>query len=174
MKRTNIKALEKRLKKKTDAIIEARLKESLPAIIRLALEHAKIHSVTGNTMNSFAVALWHEGKFIGFYSSYQELHKEPTRVTLVKGETYDQPYYWGGDANTGFTAPTGSRHYWGQEEAEDFLSFHFPRKDGWAFVIVAATDYAKYLETRGTANVIGGLQHDLESRGADVSEILSG
>lgn len=174
MKRTNIKALEKRLKKKTDAIIEARLKESLPAIIRLALEHAKIHSVTGNTMNSFAVALWHEGKFIGFYSSYQELHKEPTRVTLVKGETYDQPYYWGGDANTGFTAPTGSRHYWGQEEAEDFLSFHFPRKDGWAFVIVAATDYAKYLEARGTANVIGSLQHDLESRGADVSEILSG
>ena len=46
MKRTNFKRLEKRLKKKTDAIIEARLKESLPAIIRLALDHAKIHSVT--------------------------------------------------------------------------------------------------------------------------------
>ena len=174
MKRTNIKALEKRLKKKTDAIIEARLKESLPAIIRLALEHAKIHSVTGNTMNSFAVALWHEGKFIGFYSSYQELHKEPTRVTLVKGETYDQPYYWGGDANTGFTAPTGSRHYWGQEEAEDFLSFHFPRKDGWAFIVVAATDYAKYLEARGTANILGGMQSELQGRGADVSDLMFG
>lgn len=174
MKRTNFNTLEKRLKKKADAIIEARLKESLPAIIRLALDYAKIHSVTGNTMNSFAVALWHDGKFIGFYSSSQELHKDPTRVTLVKGETYDQPYYWGGDPNEGYTAPTGTRHYWGQEEAEDFLSFHFPRKDGWAFVIVAATDYAKYLEARGTANVIGGLQHDLESRGANVSDILFG
>ena len=125
-------------------------------------------------MNSFAVALWHNGKFLGFYSSYQKLHKAPMRVTLVKGETYDQPYYWGGDPNEGYTAPTGTRHYWGQEEAEDFLSFHFPRKDGWAFVIVAATDYAKYLEARGTANVIGGLQHDLESRGANVSDLMFG
>ena len=174
MKRTNLKALEKRLKKKTDAIIEERLKESLPALIRLALDHAKMHSVTGNTMNSYAVALWHDGKFVGFYSSYQELHKAPTRVTLKKGETYDLPYYWGGDENTGYTAPTGDRNYWGQEEAEDFMSFHFPRKNGWAFIVVAATDYAKYLEARGTANVLGGMQSELEGRGADVSDLMFG
>jgi hypothetical protein len=174
MKRTNLKALEKRLKKKTDAMIEERLKESLPALIRLALDHAKMHSVTGNTMNSYAVALWHDGKFVGFYSSYQELHKAPTRVTLKKGESYDLPYYWGGDENTGYTAPTGDRNYWGQEEAEDFLSFHFPRKNGWAFIVVAATDYAKYLEARGTANVLGGMQSELEGRGADVSDLMFG
>lgn len=174
MKRTNLKALEKRLKKKTDAMIEERLKESLPALIRLALDHAKIHSVTGNTMNSYAVALWHDRKFVGFYSSYQELHKAPTRVTLKKGETYDLPYYWGGDENTGYTAPTGDRNYWGQEEAEDFMSFHFPRKNGWAFIVVAATDYAKYLEARGTANVLGGMQSELQGRGADVSDLMFG
>jgi len=174
MKRTNLKALEKRLKKKTDAMIEERLKESLPALIRLALDHAKMHSVTGNTMNSYAVALWHDGKFVGFYSSYQELHKAPTRVTLKKGETYDLPYYWGGDENTGYTAPTGDHNYWGQEEAEDFMSFHFPRKNGWAFIVVAATDYAKYLEARGTANVLGGMQSELEGRGADVSDLMFG
>ena len=174
MKRTNLKALEKRLKKKTDAMIEERLKESLPALIRLALDHAKMHSVTGNTMNSYAVALWHDGKFVGFYSSYQELHKAPTRVTLKKGESYDLPYYWGGDENKGYTAPTGDRNYWGQEEAEDFLSFHFPRKNGWAFIVVAATDYAKYLEARGTANVLGGMQSELQGRGADVSDLMFG
>lgn len=174
MKRTNLKALEKRLKKKTDAMIEERLKESLPALIRLALDHAKMHSVTGNTMNSYAVALWHDGKFVGFYSSYQKLHKAPTRVTLKKGESYDLPYYWGGDENTGYTAPTGDRNYWGQEEAEDFMSFHFPRKNGWAFIVVAATDYAKYLEARGTANVLGGMQSELQGRGADVSDLMFG
>ena len=174
MKRTNFKILEKRLKKKTDAIIEARLKESLPAIIRLALDHAKIHSVTGNTMNSFAVALWHNGKFLGFYSSYQELNKAPMRVTLKKGESYDLPYYWGGDENTGYTAPTGDRNNCGQEEAEDFMSFHFPRKNGWAFIVVAATDYAKYLEARGTANILGGMQSELQGRGADVSDLMFG
>ena len=174
MKRTNFAALEKRLKKKTDAMIEERLKESLPALIRLALDHAKIHSVTGNTMNSYAVALWHNGKFVGFYSSYQELHKAPMRMTLKKGESYDLPYYWGGDENSGFTAPTGDRNYWGQEEAEDFLSFHFPRKNGWAFIVVAATDYAKYLEARGTANVLGGMQSELQGRGADVSDLMFG
>lgn len=174
MRRTNFNALQKRLQKKADAIIEERLKESLPALIRLALDHAKIHHVTGNTINSYAVALWHEGKFLGFYSSYQELNKAPTRMTLKKGETYDQPYYWSGEPNQGYTAPTGDRNYWSQEEAEDFMSFHFPRKKGWAFLVVAATDYAKYLEARGTANVLGGLQHDLASRGADVSDLLFG
>ena len=171
MRRTNFNALHKRLQKKADAIIEERLKKSLPALIRLALDHAKIHHVTGNTINSYAVALWHEGKFLGFYSSYQELHKAPTRMTLKKGETYDQPYYWSGEPNKGYTAPTGDRNYWGQEEAEDFIGTHFPSKNGWAYILVAAVDYAKYLEARGTATVLGGIQSELESRGANVSEM---
>ena len=161
----------KRMKKRADAIIEERLTEQLPNLIALALKHAEIHSVTGNTMNSYAVALFHDRQFVGFYSSYLALGKAPTRVTLQKGERYDLPYYWGGDAATGYTAPTGDRSYWGQEEAEDFIGTHFPSKNGWAYILVAAVDYAKYLETRGTATVLGGLQNELEGRGANVSDI---
>ena len=164
----------RRMQKRADAIIEEKLTEQLPNLIALALKHAQIHSVTGNTMNSYAVALFHNKQFKGFYSSYQALGKAPTRVTLQKGERYDLPYYWGGDPATGYTAPTGNRNYWGQEEAEDFLGTHFPSKNGWAYVIVAAVDYAKYLEARGTAIVMGGLQDELESRGADVSDIKQG
>ena len=164
----------RRMKKRADAIIEERLTEQLPDLIALALEHAQIHSVTGNTMNSYAVALFHNRQFIGFYSSYQALGKAPMRVTLQKGERYDLPYYWGGDPNTGYTAPTGDRSYWSQEEAEDFIGMHLPSKNGWAYIIVAAVDYAKYLEARGTATVMGGLQNELENRGADVSDIKQG
>lgn len=164
----------RRMQKRADAIIEERLIEQLPGLIALALEHAQIHSVTGNTMNSYAVALFHNRQFVGFYSSYQALGKAPMRVTLQKGERYDLPYYWGGDPNTGYTAPTGDRSYWSQEEAEDFIGTHFPSKDGWAYIIVVAVDYAKYLEARGTATVMGGLQNELESRGADVSDIKQG
>ena len=164
----------KRMQKRADAIIEERLTEQLPNLIALALKHAEIHSVTGNTMNSYAVALFHDKQFVGFYSSYQALGKAPTRVTLQKGERYDLPYYWGGDPATGYTAPTGDRSYWGQEEAEDFLGTHFPSKNGWAYIVVAAVDYAKFLEARGTATVMGGLQSELESRGANVSEIKFG
>ena len=164
----------KRMKKRADAIIEERLTEQLPNLIALALKHAEIHSVTGNTMNSYAVALFHDRQFVGFYSSYLALGKAPTRVTLQKGERYDLPYYWGGDAATGYTAPTGDRSYWGQEEAEDFIGTHFPSKNGWAYILVAAVDYAKYLEARGTATVMGGLQSELESRGANVSEMKFG
>jgi len=164
----------KRMKKRADAIIEERLTEQLPNLIALALKHAVIHSVTGNTMNSYAVALFHDKRFVGFYSSYLALGKAPTRVTLQKGERYDLPYYWGGDAATGYTAPTGDRSYWGQEEAEDFVGTHFPSKNGWAYILVAAVDYAKYLEARGTATVLGGLQNELEGRGANVSDIKFG
>lgn len=164
----------RRMKKRADAIIEERLTEQLPDLIALALKHAQIHSVTGNTMNSYAVALFHNRKFVGFYSSFQALGKAPTRVTLQKGERYDLPYYWGGDPNTGYTAPTGDRSYWSQEEAEDFIGTHLPSKNGWAYIIVAAVDYAKYLEARGTATVMGGLQNELENQGADVSDILQG
>ena len=95
-------------------------------------------------------------------------------MTLKKGETYDQPYYWSGEPNKGYTAPTGDRNYWGQEEAEDFIGTHFPSKNGWAYILVAAVDYAKYLEARGTATVLGGIQSELESRGANVSEMKFG
>ena len=174
MSKTNIDSLFKKLQKKADAFIEENLQDQLPTLIRLALEHAHIHHVTGNAINSFAVALFHDGEFKGFYSSYQELHKAPMRVTLQKGERYDLPYYWSGELSKGYTAPTGDRSYWSQEEAEDFIGTHFPRRKGWAYIVVAAVDYAKYLESRGTANVLGGLQNDLEGRGADVSDILQG
>lgn len=164
----------RRMKKRADAIIEERLTDQLPDLIALALKHAKIHSVTGNTMNSYAVALFHNKKFIGFYSSYHALGKAPTRVTLQKGERYDLPYFWGGETARDYTAPTGNRSYWGQEEAEEFIGTHFPSKSGWAYIIVTAVDYAKYLETRGSAIVLGGLQDELESRGADVSDIKQG
>lgn len=164
----------KRMQKRADAIIEERLTEQLPNLIALALKHAEIHSVTGNTMNSYAVALFHDKQFVGFYSSYQALGKAPTRVTLQKGERYDLPYYWGGDPATGYTATTGESSYWGQEEAEDFIGTHFPSKNGWAYILVAAVDYAKYLEARGTATVLGGMQSELESRGANVSEMKFG
>lgn len=164
----------RRMQERADAIIEERLTEQLPNLIALALKHAEIRSVTGNTMNSYAVALFHDRQFVGFYSSYLALGKAPTRVTLQKGERYDLPYYWGGDAATGYTAPTGDRSYWGQEEAEDFIGTHFPSKNGWAYILVAAVDYAKYLETRGTATVLGGLQNELEGRGSNVSDIKFG
>ena len=140
MKKTNIDRLFKRMQKKADAYIEENLKEQLHTLIRLALEHAEIHHVTGNTINSYAVALFHNGNFKGFYSSYQELHKAPTRVTLTKGERYDLPYYWSGEPAKGYTASTGDRNYWSQEEAEDFIGTHFPRRKGWAYIIVAAVD----------------------------------
>ena len=57
----------RRMQERADAIIEERLTEQLPNLIALALKHAEIHSVTGNTMNSYAVALFHDKKFVGFY-----------------------------------------------------------------------------------------------------------
>lgn len=174
MKRNGISKAFAKMQKQADAIVERELKAQLPTFIHLALEHAKIHHVTGNTINSYAVALFHNGSFKGFYSSFQALNKAPMRVTLMKGERYDLPFYWSGEPAKGYTAPTGTRSYWSQEEAQDFIGTTFPRKGGWAYIVVAAVDYARYLETKGTADVLTGFQQELAGMGADVSGVMPG
>ena len=170
----NIEKAFAKMQKQADKYVEGKLKEQLPVLIRLALANAEIHHVTGNTINSYAVALFHKGQFKGFYSSFQELHKPPMRVTLRKGERYDMPFYWSGEPAKGYTAPTGERNYWSQEEAEDFIGTTFPKKKGWAYIVVAAVDYARYLETRGTANVLTGLREELAGMGADATQVMPG
>ena len=41
-------------------------------------------------------------------------------------------------------------------------------------MIVAAVDYAKYLEARDGVNILSRIHGELESKGADVSDLMNG
>lgn len=167
------------MKKRVDEVAAEELPRSMLHIINIGLvEMEGFANVTGNTRNSLAVALFHDGDFKGFYSSFDALNHRPTRVTLRKGEAYDLDFYWDGtpvdSLGSPYVAPTGERNYWAQEEAQDFLQDKIPTRKGWCYVIVAAVDYAKYLEARDGVNVLTRMHDEFESKGADVTDMMNG
>lgn len=176
---SQMKEIVNRMRKHVDEVAEEELRKGLIDIIKIGLEEMEgFADVTGNTKNSLAVAVFHDGKPKGFYSSFDALHHAPTRVTLVRGETYDLDYYWDGTPVSAFprpyTAPDGEDHYWANDEAEEFLRDKAPSKKGWCYIIVSAVEYAKYLEMRNSVNVLTQMHDEFEARGADVSEMRNG
>lgn len=174
-----MKRIIENMKKHVDEVAEEELTRSMDEIIEIGLrEMDGFADVTGNTRNSLAVALFHDGDFKGFYSSFDALNRMPTRVTLKKGEEYDLPYYWDGtpvdSLGSPYVAPTGERSYWAQEEAEEFFEDKIPTRKGWCYVIVAAVDYAKYLEARDGVNILTRMHDEFESRGASVTDLTNG
>lgn len=167
------------MRKHVDEVAEHELKRSMHQVINIALDEMRgFENVTGNTRNSLAVALFHDGNFKGFYSSFDALNHEPVRVTLKKGEAFDLDYYWDGtpvdSLGAPYVAPTGDRNYWAQDEAQDFLQDKIPTRRGWCYVIVAAVEYAKYLEARDGVNILSRIHGELESKGADVTDLMNG
>ena len=163
-------------RKHVDDVAERELQKGLLHIINIALDEMRgFNNVTGNTRNSLAAAVFHDGNFKGFYTSYDALHHGPTRATLTKGEAYDLPYYWDGtpveSLGSPYVAPTGTESYWAQEEAKEFLQDKIPSRRGWCYVIVSAVDYAKYLEAKDGVNVLSKMRDEFASLGADVSEL---
>ena len=167
------------MRKQVDEVAEKELPKAMQHIIDIGLvEMEGFADVTGNTKNSLAVALFHDGNFKGFYSSYDALHHAPTRVTLKKGEAYDLDYYWDGTPVESLGSPyvgkTGDKNYWAQEEAQEFFEDKIPSRKGWCYVIVVAVDYAKYLEAKDGVNVLSRMRDEFEAKGADVTELMNG
>lgn len=168
--------LQKNIRLEMNNMAEPALVKACRFVISTAIDLARFHSVTGNTMNAYAVGAYLDGNLKGFATSYEALNHEPTRMTLKKGEMYKLPYYWGGDAVVGkpYIGETGNRNYWGQEEAYQFLHTHRPSRKGWSYLVVVGTDYAKYLEAKKGTNVLTSLHDGFAAISGNVSEIKTG
>ena len=167
------------LKRERDKKAEPFLLNGMRFLVNVILsEMSGFENVTGNTRNSIAIALFNDKKLIGVATSFDALHKAPTRMTLVHGETYDLSSYWDGTPvaalGTPYTAPKDSpqeEHFWAHEEALEFLQSQAPKGKGWRYKVVAATDYAKYLETRQKANILEQVRTELAGMGAEVTRM---
>ena len=133
------------------------------------------HNITGNTRNSVGVGCYLDGKLMGMSLSSQVLNNPATRATLIKGEMYNLEYYWGGDPVLGrpYRGETGSEHYLGRDKAIRFIQSKRPSTKGWSFIAVIAVDYAKYLETKPSVNVLTIIRDQLASMGANISILMA-
>lgn len=129
------------------------------------------YGVTGNTFNSVAVGCYLNGTLQGMALSSEILNHDPTRETLIEGESYNLKYYWGGDLVTKpYRGEVGTEHYSGKDRAIAFIQGKTPStKKGWAFIAVVAVSYAKYLETKSGVNVLTQVRDEIASQGANIS-----
>lgn len=166
----------KHMQQDINAKAEVKLKGALQFIANVVLDEMDgFKNVTGNTRNSIAVALYYDGKTKGIATSFDALHHAPTRMALAEGEVYDLNEYWGGDKyyikKKPFVGKVGEGGYWAQKEAFQFVQNYAPKRRGWSYVVVTATDYAKYLEANKKANILTQFHGEMASMGFDVSQL---
>lgn len=162
------------LYERIDELAEPFLIEAMKPMLEQMVEDLDgFRHITGNTINSLAVALYHDGKLIGRVYNARDVGLErPMRMTLRKGETYDLDVTWGGSIlKKKYVGKVGERNFWADEEAVDFLESHAPTSKGFAYLFVSSVDYAKYLEAKDTVNILTDWHDKLKSTGADVSEM---
>lgn len=105
-------------------------------------QDGKYANVTGNTRGSISFGIFHDGKLKIVDTPYAREYIE--RRTLVRGEKYK-----------GFRAPTGKRHYYGNDESVKFLKVFTPSVNkGFEIVFVVGTEYAEYIENVRRLNVM--------------------
>ena len=170
------------LENKAVSIAEQELRGGIDALLMAAYEELKgFQNLTGNAVNSLGVALYHDGALLEVHSSVDLTGKRPIRTTLKSGDIFNEPMTYDGNKLNypiGGHHPkrdwVGDRNFWADEEAIAWLNSNPPRKRGFAYKIVSAIDYAKYLEAKEKVNILSQLHDELEAMGADVSDLNSG
>lgn len=175
-----MEAIMKKMKTDIDKQAEIPLRGSLTSVLRAMYAELSGYSpLTGNTDNSLAVGLFYDGKLMG-YANVQDMGgvKRPTRQTLKSGDIYDLPFTWKGShlsTPIGGKNPkrdwVGTRNFWADEEAVRFLQNLATNKKGYSYVFASAVDYAKYLESKGKANVLTHWHDELAAAGAFVGDM---
>ncbi len=134
-------------------------------------------SVTGNVMNGFAVGAYLDGKLKCIVTSNEVLGEEALVAQLRKGQRYPLAFTWEGEelGKGGYAGETETSGRFASQEALKFLRGHKPRQSkGWAYIVVSAADYSKYIETTKKGNLLTATRDLLAAAGAQVSDVKSG
>jgi len=177
----NIKGFFENIHREVEDRAEKNLKDMLPTMAFLmhsyaqdALRQARKSSMTGNFINSFGIALYRDGKFIAVGTTHDEEGKDPIRVTLASGDTFEQweDRYEGRKQFHRFTATEGTQRIFANEAVVSWLRRYPPsKKKGFSFRAVSVVDYA---ESIGGDTVLLRLADDIEKSGGIISEIHLG
>lgn len=106
--------------------------------------------VTGNLIGSIAYGIYLNRKLIKSVAPYAHMVDDKT---LKEGEKAQIGFDEEGEPKY-YTAPTGSRKYYGHEESLKFLSRYKPSTKSIAIVFVVGVEYAEYREKEEGANAL--------------------
>lgn len=156
---------------RVESLVMKYAKNQMDEWVNMLIDQADgFYDVTGNTITGYFVGAYlpigGQMKLIGAAFSGDEL-REPTRLWLKKGETYDLPIYYNGNLVTGepFTGSVSNRNADSFDEAIKFLHSHKPSKAPMAFLVGNSVDYAKYLEVRDSTNILDNFLDDRKRDG---------
>lgn len=150
---SNAKTLEEGLKKARKIAFEhvrKCLEDACDDLVDDAVAKYKspIGPFTGNTITSYAIGLFIDGKFVYYYKN--DGIKPPVRVKLKKGERVRLSPTWGGDERS-FTGLVDTDGGYGEEFSYKFLQSYKSNTKGIELVMCSGTEYSTYIE-----NVFGG------------------
>lgn len=157
--------------------VEASMKAAIMTVIDNILYNFNgIENVTGNAVTGFAVGAYLDGKLKCVATSEEALGRKANMRQLRKGERYPFAEAWGGNKmRKPYYGETDTGGTVSSQEALKFLQSHKPRQsNGWAYIVVSAADYSKYIETTKKGNLLTATRDLLSAAGAQVSYMKSG
>lgn len=113
------------------------------------------HNMTGNTVNAYAVGVYHKDKLVFMTTSSQGIPK-PLRRKLGKGQRYYAGQQrWDGDiqGNT-FTAQVDTNGSMEAQRSIAFLQSYKPQTKDWTIVVCNGVEYAAYQESAMQIDVL--------------------
>ena len=180
VRRSSIKQVYDNLRKNAYNKAQREMLKALPSVMseihdfaREKMSELKKHDMTGNYINSFGIALYRNGRFVGCATSNDIEGESPIQVTLAKGDQFpkERRRYDGQIQQFNFIAPEGMRHILADAEVVRWLSRYAPRvkkgQDSLAYRVVTVVDYAKMV---GGNKVLLQIADDIESHGGDIRE----
>lgn len=157
--------------------VEARMKAAIMTVIDNILYNFEgVESVTGNAITGFAIGAYLDGQLKCVATSEEALGRKAKMQQLRKGERYPYTEAWGGaKMRKPYYGETDTGGGVASQEALRFLNSHKPRQSkGWAYIVVSAADYSKYIETTKKGNLLTATRDLLAAAGAQVSDVKSG
>ena len=178
VRRSNIKQVYDNLRKNAYNKAQREMLRALPSVMseihdfaRETMEELKMSDMTGNYINSFGIALYRNGRFVGCATSNDIEGESPIQLTLAEGDKFlkGRQRYDGSTQEHTFKAPEGMRHILADAEVVRWLSRYAPRvkkgQESLAYRVVTVVDYAKML---GGNKVLLQIADDIEGRGGDI------
>jgi len=160
------------LRKRCYDAAERRMVASLPAaaddihtFVREKMAELEKSDMTGNYINGWGIAVYRDGVLVACATTNDIEGASPMRMTLVKGEKFakGEKRYDGEIQERWFTASTGKRSIWAEDEVVRWLQSNAPL----AYRIVTVVEYSKLL---GGDKVLLSLADRIESKNGTIKE----
>lgn len=156
----SMEGLDKQIKNTYFNKVLPRMKQQAISMAEMIVSQIDINGrglagVTGNAANGIAVGVYLNRLLVGYACTEDLLQHRPTRLALAAGEKYGKNrIYWDGrDVNRQFEGFFGSKNDT-PKRAIEALRKHVPRRAvGYAYFVVAAADYAQWIESDESGGV---------------------